>query len=257
MQSKQAAFIKRICDHAITSSATKHAYLTAFRQGELPDMALAIKDFAFQYGIYSSKFIRYLSEVIRLLADPEHKNILVENLTEEQGDTHGITLPAEVLATVEGVPHTQLYQRFQLAVGINEQYKTVTPQSQTAVLWSDQFLQLCKTDQYVGVGAIGIGTELIVSHIYNQILEGLKAHSELSMTERVFFDLHSQCDDEHAEQMLLIANDLATDEMACERIEYGVKMAIQMRTVFWDKMLERALNFPAVEQRPTARLSVV
>jgi len=65
------------------------------------------------------------------------------------------------------------------------------------------------------------------------------------MTQHVFFDLHSQCDEEHAAQIALISEDLATNSMACEQIEYGVKMAINMRVLFWDKMHERAQNFPA------------
>jgi len=124
-------------------------------------------------------------------------------------------------------------------------------------LWSKQFLQLCLMNEYVGVGAIGIGTELIVSSIYNQILEGLKNHSDLTMTQRVFFDLHSECDEEHAAQMILIAEDLALDHSACEQIEYGVNMAINMRVMYWDKMLERANNIPAHSSPDIAKLSAV
>ncbi len=257
MHSKEAAFIECIRLKALASDAVNHPYLTAFCHGEFPDMTAAIQDFAFQYGLYSRQFVRYLSAVIKQLQQQKHRETLIENLTEEQGDTHGIELPEAVLMTVTGVPHTQLFQRFQTAVGIDNQYRTTMPQSPTAQLWSEQFLQLCEMDECVGIGAIGIGTELIVSSIYHQILEGLKNHSDLTMTERVFFDLHSQCDDEHAVEMLLIAQDLAQDDMACEKIEYGVNMAIKMRTLFWDKMLERALGFPASATIETQRLSIV
>ena len=256
-KNNEIAFIDQLSAEALASTAVNHPYLSAIRQGDLPNMSLAIKDFAFQYEIYSSKFIRYLTIVIKNLTENQHKEILLENLTEEQGDNHGIELPSAVLTSIDGIPHALLYRRFQEAVGIDEYYRSITPQSQTAVLWSEQFLQLCQMDQYVGVGAIGIGTELIVSSIYDQILEGLKSHSDLTMTERVFFDLHSQCDDEHAAQMITIAKELAHDEMACERIEYGAKMAIKMRTVFWDKMLERALSFPVAETSVVKRLNVV
>jgi len=230
---------------AIDSRAVNHPYLQAIQEGSLPNIELAIKDFAFQYSIYSSQFTRYLSAVIKLLNNPKHKEMLLENLTEEQGDTHDVELPPDVLATVTGVPHTLLYRRFQEALGIDDHYRSSAHQIQTAVLWQDQFLKLCEVDECVGIGAIGIGTEFIVSRIYHQILEGLKTHSNLTMTERVFFDLHSQCDDDHAAQMLSIAEELAVDESACEKIEYGAKMAFSMRVAFWDKMLERAKSFPA------------
>ena len=112
-------------------------------------------------------------------------------------------------------------------------------------------------NECVGVGAIGIGTELIVSSIYNQILEGLKAHSDLTMTQHVFFDLHCQCDEEHATKMLLIAEDLAQTRTACEQIEYGVKMAINMRVIFWDKMQERAQNFPEAAPLDTGNVTSI
>jgi pyrroloquinoline quinone (PQQ) biosynthesis protein C len=211
--SLDTAFIDRIRAEASASTAVNHPYLQAIREGDLPNMDLAIKGFAFQYGLYSSKFIRYLSAVIKNLNETKHKRILLGNLTEEQGDAHDIELPADVLASVAGVPHTQLYQRFQEALGVDSAYREITPQSQTAILWSDQFQQLCEMDECVGIGAIGIGTEFIVSGIYHQILEGLKAHSDLTMTERVFFDLHSQCDEEHAAQMISIRDDSFREEI--------------------------------------------
>lgn len=249
--------ISQLKAEALSSNAVHHPYLAAIQHGDLPNFDLAIQDFAFQYGVYSKHFIEYLTAVIRNLTDNKHKSMLLENLTEEQGNMHDVELPADVVATIEGVPHTQLYQRFQEAVGIDSQYRETTINNPAAVLWRDQFLQLCRIDACVGVGAIGIGTELIVSSIYNQILEGLKAYSNLTAIERVFFDLHSECDDEHAEQLLSIATALATDDSAYERIAYGAKMALHMRTIFWDSMFTRAQNFKPAAQTVAERVSVV
>lgn len=235
-----AAFVRRISTEAQDSAAVNHPYLCAFREGDFPDFELAVRDFAFQYGLYSSRFVRYVSAVIKNLGNAEHKNILCSNLAEEQGEAHDVGLPADVFASIVGQPHAQLYRRFQEALGVDTRYRETMPQCQTAVLWSRQFLQLCEMNECVGVGAIGIGTELIVSRIYHQILEGLEAHSNLTMTHRVFFDLHSKCDEQHASQMLLIAEDLARNRAACEQLEYGARMAIVLRTLFWDKMLDRA-----------------
>lgn len=97
-------------------------------------------------------------------------------------------------------------------------------------------------NECVGVGAIGIGTELIVSKIYLQILEGLKNHTKLTLTQRVFFDLHSACDDDHAAQLISIALELAVSDKARQQIEYGMNESINLRTAFWDDMLSRALT---------------
>lgn len=249
-------FIQSISAEVLNSSAVNHPYLSALREGSLPNINLALQDFAFQYGLYSSQFIRYVSVVIDNLSNTQHKNILRSNLAEEQGDTHNIELPSNVLESVTGQPHTKLFRRFQTALGIHPQHYS-KQENQTGQLWGQQFLDLCKVNEFVGVGAVGIGTELIVSRIYNQILESLKTHTNLTMTQRVFFDLHSQCDETHAAQMLEIGEDLAQDKISCEQIEYGAKKAIEMRIFFWDEMLNRAHNMPTSTMPVTEELSAI
>jgi pyrroloquinoline-quinone synthase len=244
-QTLGAAFIKGISAQALNSAAVNHPYLRAMSKGDFPNIDMAFKDFAFQYNLYSARFTRYVSAVIDNLGNAEHKQILLTNLAEEKGVVNDAELPPDVLASVTGQPHSNLFRRFQESLGVNADYRKTTAKCQTGLLWSRQFLQLCEMNECVGVGAIGIGTELIVYGIYHQILEGLKAHTDLTMTEHVFFDLHSQCDERHAIQIALIAEDLACNNTACDQIEYGVKMAINMRVIFWDKMHERAQKFPA------------
>ena len=251
------AFIQNISAEVLDSAAVNHPYLRAICQGDVPNIDWALKDFAFQYGLYSTQFIRYVSAVIESLSSAKHKQLLQSNLAEEQGDTHDIELPSHVLASIEGQPHTNLFRRFQEALGIDASYRKNAKQCQIIPLWGQQFLQLCKMNECVGVGAIGIGTELIVSRIYKQILEGLKTYSNLTMTQRVFFDLHSQCDEKHAAQVLLIAKELAQDHTSCEQIEYGARMAIKLRIAFWDKMLERAQTLPASTTPAIEKLSAI
>ena len=237
-------FVDHLSQKALNSSAVKHPYLESLRTGSFPNMVLALQDFAFQYRFYSCGFVEYLKEVIEQLPSDTHKSLLLENLAEENGDTHGVELPQEVLETIEGVAHCQLYKRFQEAIGVDQSYIENHRASETALMWREQFMHLCKLGPEVGIGALGMGTELIVFDIYDQILDGIKQHTSLSMIERVFFDLHSQCDEEHAAQMQRIAEDLAHSTEAQEKIEFGTKMAINLRTLFWDKMHERALAMP-------------
>lgn len=239
-----ASFINAMGAEALDSAAVDHPYLQAMRGGDFPNLESALRDFAFQYGLYSANFTRYVSAVIRGLSDDRHKEILRSNLAEEHGETHDIELPPDVLASVVGQPHTRLYRRFQEALGLD--VDSIEPTSQCpGLVWSQQFLELCETDECVGIGAIGMGTELIVSRIYDQILEGLKMHSDLTATERVFFDLHCECDDKHAAEILSITEDLSQDQANCERVEHGIRSALRLRAEFWDRMLERARKFPA------------
>ena len=255
--SSGAAFVRSISAEALDSAAVNHPYLRAMSQGDFPNIDMAFKDFAFQYSLYSARFTRYVSAVIENLSSAEHTQILLINLAEEKGVVNDVELPPDVLTSVTGQPHSNLFRRFQESLGVNIDYRETTAKCQTGLLWSRQFLQLCEMNECVGVGAIGIGTELIVSSIYNQILEGLETHTNLTMAEHVFFNLHSQCDEQHAEQIALITEDLARNSRACDQIEYGVKMAINMRVIFWDKMHERAQNFPTSACLPFDEVSAV
>ncbi|MEM7564600.1 MAG: iron-containing redox enzyme family protein [Pseudomonadota bacterium] len=250
-------FVRKLSDYALNSQAVNHPYLHAMSRCDFPDVDFAFKDFAFQYGLYSAGFTRYVSAIIDQLSSPAHRQILKSNLEEEQGHAHDLHLPAEVMASVDGVPHAKLFRRFQEALGVDTDYRNKTEKSQTAVLWGRQFLRLCETDEYVGIGAIGIGTELIVARIYNQILQGLEMQGKLSRMEHVFFDLHSECDEEHAAQIELIAADLANSDAACEQIEFGARMAIFLRTLFWDKMFQRAMNFSDLTTTRSEEVSAV
>lgn len=242
------AFVQRIGVKALTSKAVYHPYLQAIRSGDFPNVDLALRDFAFQYSRYSGHFVHYLSAVIENLNDPDHREILQSNLADERGEAHDADLPADVQQSIAGISHATLFQRFRDALGAEAPPAPKASDARCGEEWRDAFQQLCETNACVGIGAIGIGTELIVSKIYAQILKGLKSHSKLSPTERVFFDLHSHCDDEHAEQLMGIAKELAENREACEQIGHGVLMAINLRRHFWDRMLERARRFSASEE---------
>ena len=248
---KSESFIKRVCEDALKSSAINHPYLRAISEGCLPDMDLAIKDFAYQYGLYNKHFIYYLSTVINGLSDENHKQVLQSNLYEERGHVHDVNLPKDVLDSIDKVSHTQLYRRFQTAVGADLGNASTDSDYEAGIKWSKEFLSLCEMNECVGVGAIGIGTELIVSDIYRQILEGLKNYTQLTLTQRVFFELHCECDDDHAGQLIDVALDLAINEEACKQIEYGATMAINMRTEFWNEMLKRALSLAGKKTHET------
>lgn len=242
MTINNASFTDRISANAFHSSAVIHPYLTALCEGQLPDMPLAFKDFALNYGAYSSNFTHYITATIDGLGRQEHKDVLRANLAEEQGHIGDIVLPKAVAADIEGKSHASLFRRFQHALGVDADDRDCAIRPDVGLAWSQKFQLLCKQDECTAIGAVGFGTELIVSRIYTQILEAIKSHSNLLPTDYVFFDLHSVCDDDHADQLLSIADDLAVDAAARAKIERGAIAAIDLRASFWDAMLERAEN---------------
>ncbi len=250
-----ATFVDRLTAEAVESSAVEHPYLQSLVDGSLPQMNAALKDFAFQYGLYSRHFIKYVAAVSEQLADEQHRQILKNNIAEEQGDTHDVELPDDVLAEIDGLSHRALYARFTNALGMHQSFDQATDECPGRI-WSEQFLNLCGDKPNVGIGAIGIGTEFIVSRVFTKILDSLKSHSRLSVSQRVFFELHSVCDDHHADELLTITRALAIDKVAREEIAHGVRTAIKLRSRFWDQLLLRATQLPDLQAHSDEELSV-
>lgn len=237
-------FIDLLSSYAKSSAAVSHEYLYGFQRGKFANFDSAVSDFAKHYQVYSASFPHYVRAVLGNLTNDRHKALLEENLREEVGNSDASNLPIHLMAQVQGVPHSILFSRFCDAATDLCPDAEAAPPSEFAHLWKHNFLSLCELDECVGIGALGIGTELIVSDVYDQILSGLAKFSNISDNDRVFFDLHCVCDDAHADQLLSIASDLAVDAAACERLEFGAKCAIHLRALFWTKLLHRTQVVP-------------
>jgi len=223
--------------------AVHHPYLKALSKGEFRNMPLILKDFAAQYGHYSAWFPRYLTGVISKLENAEHRRHLLDNLAEESGHLHEEDLEAiRNLGIkdewVQGIAHPQLFRRFQKAIGAEPDARPGIEVS----IWRESFLSLIHGNSAVSaVGAIGLGTESIVKHIYKPIIESIQNNTSLSLEEYVFFPLHTEVDDEHGLILLNIAEELASqgEEQAWE-LRKGMLKALNLRAAFWDDMMLRA-----------------
>ena len=56
--------MQELIDEALNHRAINHPYLLALKNGEFSNNKEILKDFAAQYGAYSSWFPRYLTAVI-------------------------------------------------------------------------------------------------------------------------------------------------------------------------------------------------
>lgn len=226
-------FIAALCADALRHTAVNHEYLQRLAAGELPDPAASIRDFCHQYFFYSAEFTHYLEAVIGGLHNPQHRKLLRHNLDEERGHSHG---------NDESIPHTELFQRFRLAAGVSPQYDAATPPCTTVLIWRDLFLQKCQSRQTgVGLGAIGIGTEMIVSQIYRYLHQAVQRHTDMAESDYVFLTLHLDCDDAHGDDLKQISTELADDHAVREALRFGVLSSLNLRHAFWDVMLARAL----------------
>ena len=228
-------FVDALCADAFAHPAVNHPYLKRLADGDLPDIGAAIRDYCHQYYFYSAQFPAYLEGVIAGLASPAHRKVLIDNLEEERG--HG------EVANPEHVPHTELFQRFRRAAGVTPEYEAATPACATALVWRDLFLQKCHSRQPgVGLGAIGIATEMMVSTIYRYLQRAVSTHTEMKPDDYIFLTLHLDCDDGHAADLKQVSIELAGPPETREALRFGVLSSLNLRNAFWDVMLARAMS---------------
>ena len=242
-------FVEALPQAAVAHRAVRHPYLHALANGELPDVGFALADFARQYPVYSKWFPQYLSIVAAKLSDADHRELLLANLREERGilddEALGQLAAAGIPAGwVEGIPHPQLFERFSRALGVVPLLDG-DRDARAALHWRDRFYGLLRDGSTAAaVGAIGLGTEAIVRHIYPPIVAAIRRHGRLDREAYVFFELHCLVDDAHSETLLAIAASLARDERSRADLRNGMYAALELRAGFWDHLRRRAFARP-------------
>ena len=239
-------YIKSLCEQACSHRAVNHPYLQQLIAGDVPDIEGALKDFVFQYSAYSLDFIRYLTGTIAQLENGEHRKSLMKNLVEETGriDEENAALLGTIgieLEWVDGIPHPELFSRYLNAAGIDSEFRRKNEFSDEAIIWRDLFFSLCsKEGPARALGAIGLGTENIVKYIYRPFIKAIDRHLDISLRDRVFFDLHATLDDQHGDALTNVAIDYAEKIENRKPIREGMLMALSIRNAFFDALQARA-----------------
>jgi pyrroloquinoline quinone (PQQ) biosynthesis protein C len=232
-QGSAEAFVDALCADALAHPAVQHPYLQRLAGGEFPDMQAAIRDYCHQYAFYCADFPKYLEAVINGLSSAAHRKLLTQNLNEEKGMDP---------ANPEGIPHTELFRRFRRAAGVTQEYDATTRPCTTVLIWRDLFLQKCGAKEVgVGLGGIGIGTEMIVPTVYGFLHRAVTSYTDMTPDDYLFLTLHLDCDDEHADQLKHISIELAEDPSRREALRFGALSSLNLRNAFWDVMLARAV----------------
>jgi quercetin dioxygenase-like cupin family protein/pyrroloquinoline quinone (PQQ) biosynthesis protein C len=230
---------------ALNHRAVRHPYLVALTDGTLPDPAWALADFARHYQGYVAHFPRLLTALISRLETAVHRQALLENLMEESGQYE--TAELETLAGlgiaaewIVGVPHPQLFERFRLAVGGAGAAAAEEPE---VVAWREMLLAvLSQGSAAEAVGALGLGTEAIVSTLYQAFVAAIERHGTLDPRDTVFFPLHTAVDDAHQASLRQVAIDCAASEQGRADLARGMHKALALRDSFWSWLHERTLR---------------
>jgi pyrroloquinoline quinone (PQQ) biosynthesis protein C len=237
--------INDLIEESLAHRAVNHPYLQAMGKGDLPNVNWALRDFAENYYGYSLHFPRYLTTVISKLEAPAHRTSLLQNLTEESGhyDEEELAELEEIGVErewIEGIPHPQLFRRFREATGVTAAHDGAH-EAIELVCWRESFLAtLTYGTAAEALGALGLGTENIVSTIYLPFVDAIR-RTELHPRDTVFFPLHTAVDDHHQEALEEISLSFAATPGGKGDLRRGMIKALSLRSAFWDWLYERAL----------------
>lgn len=239
-------YVEGLAVQAIEHRAVRHPYLTALGSGELPDMHFALADFAQHYYGYSAHFPRYLTALISRLETPDHRNALLENLTEEAGEYGQEELDELREYGVQpewivGIPHPELFKRFRDALDVTN--TAFADDHIEVVCWRELFITMLTSGSPAeAVGALGLGTETIVQSIYEPFVDAIDHIETLSARDSVFFPLHTAVDDHHQATLKAIAAAFADTPPGRADLAKGMHKALTLRDSVWNWFYQRALD---------------
>lgn len=182
-------------------------------------------DFKFifeQYSLYSKNFTRYLAGLMANLETDTLRVKLMDNLWEEGGGT-----------TPEN-RHTEIFRQFMnkgLAINIqNIQYLDTTN------LFVKEYLDYClRSPAMLSSAFLSLGTEAIVSRMYNILVTGL-LEAGIQEEHLYFFRLHMEVDDAHAETLEEIMLSYSHYPHWHYQCTQAIDLALSLRMRFFEKL---------------------
>ena len=211
---------KMVDGHALWGNAL----LRRMRDGELTE-----SEWGYVCGHqlrYSSQFTRFLGALISRIPAPEHRKIAIRNLIEEQGDGDPQNVHSNILKRL-------VVSRFGEGA--------ITPDDAAI---SDElaanYLQLIASFEPVaGAAVLAFGCEILVPRLYRHFVDGMR-ECGFSSDELVFFTLHIDCDDGHAQELIDLMRALMPDHasayIACRA---AVLQALDARHGYYNALQSR------------------
>jgi pyrroloquinoline quinone (PQQ) biosynthesis protein C len=207
--------------HGLLSRLDQTPFLTACRAGSIPRWELEF--FLIQQYHYSRHFTRYLCALMANLHADEDRQALTENLFEEMGR-----------GDLGLIPHSQIYRDMLRSLHLDP--ISSAPKRATVTL-VETMLRLCASPEPMhGLGALCLGAEAIVPHIYSQVMMGLRARG-FPEEHLTFFPLHIDGDDNHAITMKgIIDRELARSPEKLAPLQAAATKSISARIQFFEAL---------------------
>jgi pyrroloquinoline-quinone synthase len=175
-----------------------HPFYMDWMEGRLSRETL--KDYAQQYHAHVSSFPRFLSALHSICENEVARRILVENLADEEGITHG------------GIAHPELWMRFAEGVGATREEVRAAPARAGIQNVIDTFSRFAKASVAEGLGAL-YAYESQIPEIAVSKIQGLRKHYGIEDKRTLeFFEVHREADIYHRESLAKLITGLSEIE---------------------------------------------
>ena len=175
-----------------------------------------------QYFIYSKNFTRYLCAAMANMENDLHRSQLSENIWEEGG---GEELEKR---------HSEIFRQF-LIKGLNVEIDQIQFKD-FSKYFMHQYLNFCMAKPSLeGAAFLSMGTEAIVPRLYTIFLKGLNK-VDIEKKHLYFFELHVECDDDHAETLENILLDHLNEPNFMARCNDSIDYALNLRDQFFTEL---------------------
>ena len=201
----------------------KHPVYQSWNEGTLTLDTLKI--YAKEYYHHVAAFPRYISQIHSFCPDISDRQVLLENLIdEEKGENN----------------HPELWLRFAEGLGVSRKEVKQLPELSTTKELVDGYFELVKTDYATGLGAL-YAYERQTPEVSKSKIDGLKKHYSVCDEKTLeFFSIHQTADEWHTEELIGLIDRLSKSEQ--EKVAHGAMKGARLLWSFLDGMAECHAN---------------
>lgn len=201
----------------------KHPVYQSWNEGTLTLDTLKI--YAKEYYHHVAAFPRYISQIHSFCPDISDRQVLLENLIdEEKGENN----------------HPELWLRFAEGLGVSRKEVKQLPELPTTKELVEGYFELVKTDYATGLGAL-YAYERQTPEVSKSKIDGLKKHYSVCDEKTLeFFFIHQTADEWHTEELIGLIDRLSKSEQ--EKVAHGAMKGARLLWSFLDGMAECHAN---------------
>lgn len=214
-----AAWLQELRQEVERHPAVNHMLLSRLATGHYTRVDYL--NFGLQHYALVGQFTKYMELLLLRAPSSEQKLWLAKILVDEYGEGSG------------GDDHTTLYASFLASIGARRGQRENSNLCREVWEFVGEHLRICREEPFlVGLGALGPGHEWSIPKMFSHIIPGLE-RAGITRDERMYFDLHTEQDVDHARWMSEALVQLATTDAEQAQVRRGAQLSLRARYKVW------------------------